>query len=171
LPSPSRSPNRVPRSAYPDLCKTSSCRYIRFEAPDPVPWVRAGYIVIEADVRGTGAPPGVLDPFSSCDTQDYATLVSWAARKPRSSGKVGLLGESYMAINQYQVAALHPKGLATMISWEGAFDEYREIAYYGGILNVDWEYWWQHQILPNQNGNSAAISHAPFVSRGPLSQA
>lgn len=139
---------------YPGLCKKSSCRYIRFEAPDPERWVANGYIVIHADVRGAGASPGVLDPFSPRETEDYATLITWAARQPWSSGKVGLLGTSYQAINQYQVAALHPQGLAAILPWEGAFDQYREIAYYGGILNVAWEYWWTHQVVPNQNGNA-----------------
>uniref|UniRef100_UPI002AB2F883 CocE/NonD family hydrolase n=1 Tax=Burkholderia cenocepacia TaxID=95486 RepID=UPI002AB2F883 len=66
---------------YPDLCKKSSCRYIRFEAPDPERWVPNGYVVIHADVRGAGASPGVLDPFSPRETQDYATLISWAAHQ------------------------------------------------------------------------------------------
>lgn len=139
---------------YPDLCKKSSCRYIRFEAPDPERWVADGYIVIHADVRGAGASPGVLDPFSPRETEDYATLITWASRQAWSSGKVGLLGTSFQAINQYQVAALQPEGLAAILPWEGAFDQYREIAYYGGILNVAWEFWWTHQVVPNQNGNA-----------------
>ncbi len=139
---------------YPDLCKTSSCRYIRFEAPDPERWVPNGYIVIQADLRGAGASPGVLDPMSRRETEDYATLITWAAHQPWSTGKVGLLGTSYQAINQYQVAALHPEGLAAILPWEGAFDLYREVAYYGGILNVSWKFWWDHQVAPNQNGNA-----------------
>jgi predicted acyl esterase len=139
---------------YPDLCKKSSCRYIRFEAPDPERWVPNGYIVIHADVRGAGASPGVLDPFSPRETEDYATLITWAAHQPWSSGKVGLLGTSFQAINQYQVAALKPEGLAAILPWEGAVDPYREIAYFGGILNVAWEFWWTHQVVPNQNGNA-----------------
>jgi uncharacterized protein len=110
--------------------------------------------VIHADVRGAGASPGVLDPFSPRETEDYATLVTWAAHQPWSSGKVGLLGTSFQAINQYQVAALQPEGLAAILPWEGAFDQYREIAYYGGLLNVAWEFWWTHQVVPNQNGNA-----------------
>jgi predicted acyl esterase len=137
---------------YPGLCKKSSCRYIRFEAPDPERWVENGYIVIHADVRGAGASPGVLDPFSPRETEDYATLITWASRQSWNSGKVGLLGTSFQAINQYQVAAPRPQGLAAILPWEGAYDEYREIAYYGGILNVAWEYWWTHQVAPNQNG-------------------
>jgi uncharacterized protein len=66
-----------------------------------VRWVVANYIVIHVDVRGAGASPGVLDPLSPRETEDYAIAITWAARQPRSSGKAGLLGTSFLAINQY----------------------------------------------------------------------
>jgi len=80
---------------YPDLCKKSSCRYLRFEAPDPERSVQDGYIVIAADSRGTGASPGMLDPLSPREIEDYATLITWASHQPWSAGKVGLVGTSY----------------------------------------------------------------------------
>jgi uncharacterized protein len=139
---------------YPELTKRSSCRYMRFEAPDPERWVPNGYIVIHADSRGTGASPGMLDPFSSREIEDYATLITWAAHQSWSNGKVGLLGTSYYAINQWLVAARQPEGLAAILPWEGAFDYYREIAFNGGIPNnLSWQFWWDHQVVTNQNGN------------------
>ena len=142
---------------YPDLCKKSSCRYLRFEQPDPERWVQEGYIVVVADSRGAGASPGMLDPFSPREIEDYATLITWAAHQPWSTGKVGLLGTSYMAINQWLVAARQPEGLAAILPWEGAFDYYREIAFYGGIPNtVSWKFWWDHQVVTDQHGNAAS---------------
>jgi predicted acyl esterase len=138
---------------YPDLCKKSSCRYLRFEEADPERWVPQGYIVIDADSRGAGSSPGMLDPFSPREIDDYATLITWAAHQTWSSGKVGLIGTSYQAINQWMVAARQPAGLAAILPWDGAFDYYREIAYYGGILNPAWKFWWDHQVVPEQNGN------------------
>lgn len=143
-------------SKYPDLCKKSSCRYMRFEAPDPERWVPEGYIVIHVDSRGAGASPGMLDPFSPREIEDYATLITWAAHQPWSNGKVGLFGTSYQAINQWQVAAQQPEGLAAILPWEGAFDHYREIAFYGGIPNTAWKFWWDNQVVANQNGNGAS---------------
>jgi uncharacterized protein len=138
---------------FPDLCKKSSCRYMRFEAPDPERWVPEDYIVIHADSRGAGASPGMLDPVSPREIEDYATLITWAAHQPWSSGKVGLFGTSYHAINQWMVAARQPEGLAAILPWDGAFDYYREIAFYGGILNPAWKLWWDHQVVTDQNGN------------------
>jgi len=139
---------------YPDLCKKSSCRYLRFEAPDPERWVQNGYIFIAADSRGTGASPGMLDPFSPREIEDYATLITWASHQPWSTGKVGLVGTSYHAINQWLVAARQPEGLAAILPWEGAFDYYREIATTGGIPNLAaWKFWWDHQVVTDQHGN------------------
>jgi len=142
---------------YPDLCKKSSCRYLRFEAPDPERWVQDGYIVIAADSRGSGASPGMLDPLSPREIEDYATLITWASRQLWSTGKVGLVGTSYHAINQWLVAARQPEGLAAILPWEGAFDYYREIAFTGGIPNVTaWKFWWDHQVVTDQHGNGAS---------------
>ena len=111
---------------YPNLCKKSSCRYLRFEEADPEHWVPQDYVVIDADSRGSGSSPGMLDPFSPREIDDYATLITWAAHQTWSSGKVGLIGTSYQAINQWMVAARQPEGLAAILPWDGAFDYYRE---------------------------------------------
>jgi uncharacterized protein len=141
---------------YPDLCKKSSCRYLRFEKADPERWVPQGYVVIDADSRGAGSSPGMLDPFSPREIDDYATLITWAAHQTWSSGKVGLIGTSYQAINQWLVAARQPEGLSAILPWEGAFDYYREIAFNGGILNPAWKFWWDHQVVADQNGSVAS---------------
>jgi len=141
---------------YPDLCKKSSCRYLRFEEADPERWIPEGYVLIEADSRGTGGSPGMLDPFSPREIEDYASLITWAAHQSWSTGKVGLIGTSYQAINQWMVAARQPEGLAAIMPWDGAFDVYREIAFYGGILNPSWQFWWDHQVVTNQNGNGSS---------------
>ena len=139
---------------HPDLGKASSCRFIRWEAPDPERWIPNGYIIIHADSRGSNASPGFLDPFAARHTEDYATLITWASRQPWSNGKVGLLGISYYAINQWQVAARQPEGLAAIVPWEGAFDHYRDISHHGGIPSTEFlKHWFARQLMLNQHGN------------------
>jgi uncharacterized protein len=60
--------------------------------------------------------------------------IEWAAKQPWSNGKVGLSGISYLAMNQWQVAALQPPHLTAMFVCEGASDYYREMTHHGGIL-------------------------------------
>jgi uncharacterized protein len=140
--------------ANPAICAQSSCRFMRWEHTDPERWVGDGYVVIALDVRGSGYSPGYLDLVSAREARDFYDAIEWAGSQLWSNGKVGLLGISYMAINQWQVAALQPPHLAAMIPWEGASDLYREALFHGGIeSNVFLQLWFKSQILPNQNGN------------------
>jgi predicted acyl esterase len=140
--------------ALPQLCKSSSCRFIRWEAPDPERWVPDGYVVIHADSRGAGKTPGFMSLFSPRETRDYAELITWASKQPWSNGRVGLLGISYYAMNQWNVAAMQPEGLAAIIPWEGAFDRYRDDGFHGGIER-GWSprVWFERQLMPVQHGN------------------
>ncbi|MFY9478301.1 MAG: CocE/NonD family hydrolase [Aquabacterium sp.] len=144
------------KAKVPDICKASSCSFMRWETPDPERWVPSGYVVIHADSRGSGKTAGLLDILGARETQDYKELIEWAAQQPWSNGKVGLLGISYYAINQWQVASLQPKGLAAIIPWEGALDAYRDISYHGGIPSTMFtRNWTLRQVFPNQHGNGA----------------
>jgi predicted acyl esterase len=50
-----------------------------FEAPDPLFWVRAGYTVVQADVRGMQKSEGHASVLSDRDAADYCELIEWAA--------------------------------------------------------------------------------------------
>jgi uncharacterized protein len=139
----------------PGLCRDGSTgKYLRWEKIDPERWVPEGYVVISVESRGSGQSPGYLDPFSPRETQDFHDAIEWAAAQPWSTGKVGLIGISYLAIKQWQVAALQPPHLAAICPWEGGCDLYRDWSHHGGIFsNVFPTAWWPRQVLPNQNGN------------------
>jgi hypothetical protein len=104
-----------------------------WEAPDPAYWVPRGYIVVNADCRGGGTSEGMYELLSDLEAQDYYDLVEWAGAQPWSNGRVALDGMSYLAINQYKVAALQPPSLAAICPWEGFTDFYRDFARPGGV--------------------------------------
>lgn len=132
----------------------STGRYLRWEMPDPDRWVPRGYALVQVDSRGSGRSAGYLDPFSPVETADYAEAIGWAADQPWSTGKVGLLGISYLSITQWQVAAQRPRGLSAICPWEGGSDLYRDWARHGGILSYGFPAaWMPRQVLPNQHGN------------------
>lgn len=142
------------KSIYPGLdTDGTSGRHLRWETVDPERWVPDGFVVINVQSRGTGTSPGYLDPYSPAETRDYAEAIDWAGIQPWSNGKVGLLGVSYYATKQWQVAALQPKHLAAIVPWEGCCDFYREWSRHGGIRTRFPVDWWPRQILPNQHGN------------------
>ena len=95
--------------------------------------------------------------MSAFQTRDVYDAIEWAGVQPWSNGKVGLLGVSYLAIKQWQVAALQPPHLAAMIPWEGMFDHYRDFFRHGGILSSFFmKLLWNSQIAVNQNGNGGS---------------
>ena len=104
-----------------------------FESPDPVYWVQQGYAVIQADVRGKYKSEGQAGVLRQQDAEDYYDLIEWAASQPWSTGRVGLLGVSYLCMSQWYVAALKPPHLRAIVPWEGVTDLYRDLAFHGGI--------------------------------------
>jgi len=144
------------KSIYPEIDQNgTSGQYLRWEVPDPERWVPDGFIIVVVDSRGSGQSPGYLDLYSPQETRDYFECIEWAGVQEWSNGKVGLLGISYLAIKQWQVAALNPPHLAAIIPWEGAVDQYRDVLRHGGILsNTFTQNWWPKQILANQHGNA-----------------
>jgi predicted acyl esterase len=140
--------------AHPHILEGSTRSFLTWETVDPELWVSWGYAVVRVDSRGAGRSPGVLDPFSPREVRDYHEAIEWAAAQSWSSGKVGLCGISYYAINQWLVSSLQPPHLAAMIPWEGATDAYRDQARHGGILsNLFFELWYPLQVLSVQHGN------------------
>jgi predicted acyl esterase len=107
--------------------------YTTWEAPDPSFWVPRGYAVVNLDLRGFGSSEGTGALLSQQEATDYAEVIEWAAAQPWSNGRVGLNGVSYLAISQWEVAALRPKSLAAICPWEGFTDIYRDLAYPGGV--------------------------------------
>jgi predicted acyl esterase len=137
---------------HPEVARGSTCRYQNWEVVDPEKWVPAGYACVRVDSRGAGRSPGFLDPFSPRETRDFYLCIEWAAAQAWSSGRVGLLGISYYAINQWHVASLQPPHLTAMCPWEGAADWYRDMTRHGGIKTVFWDNWMEKQVVTVQHG-------------------
>lgn len=89
--------------------------------------VERGYVDVVVDVRGTGSSGGVFSSFDARSQQDSKEIVAWAAVQPWSTGKVGLHGESYYAINQLLTAAQDPPALKAIFPVVPTGDQYRSL--------------------------------------------
>ena len=116
----------VPKKAVSGLQK--------FEGPDPCYWVKHGYAVVNPDVRGAYKSEGVILFFGSDYGRDGKDIVDWIGEQNWCNGKVGLSGNSWLAISQWFTAAQHPKHLAAIAPWEGLTDCYREVGTRGGVI-------------------------------------
>ena len=104
-----------------------------WEAPDPAWWTARVYAVVNCDLRGAGASEGSASLFSDQEGEDVYDLIEWAASQPWSTGAIGMLGVSYLAISQWKAAALQPPALKAICPWEGFTDAYRDLLLPGGI--------------------------------------
>lgn len=139
-------------ASHPDTAAGSTNAYQSWELVDPEKWVPHGYACVRVDTRGAGRSPGFLDCWSPRETRDFFACIEWCGTQDWSTGKVGLSGISYYAINQWQVAALNPPHLAALCVWEGAADIYRDITHHGGILSTFLANWYDMQVASVQHG-------------------
>ena len=107
-----------------------------FEGADPAYWCRLGYAVVNPDARGVANSEGDIEFWSSAEGRDAAELIDWIGEQPWCNGRVGMSGNSWLAITQWLTAAERPKHLACIAPWEGISDFYRDLAVRGGIPEV-----------------------------------
>ncbi len=138
--------------AAPEVLQGSSNKYQNWELVDPEKWVPDGYACVRIDSRGAGRSPGLLDVWSAREAQDLYECVEWAGTQDWSSGKVGINGISYYAMNQWNAGALKPPHLAALCIWEGSCDYYRELCRHGGILSDFLNSWHPRQVASVQHG-------------------
>ena len=156
---------------HPEILQGSTNKYQNWETTDPERWVPHGYAVVRVDSRGAGWSPGLMDPNCPKEIDDLYQCIEWAGTQPWSNGKVGMLGISYYAFNQWKVATKHPPHLAAIIPWEGRTDNYRDAAYHGGILCQFQERWAKHQVVNVQYGRGEKARKNPNTGEsiaGPL---
>lgn len=149
-------------AGYPDTIEGTSAKHTSFEVADPEHWVPHGYAVMRIDSRGAGRSPGVMNTHSHQESVDYAECIEWAAKQPWSTGKIGLSGISYFAVNQWLVATMKPKGLSALFIFEGCSDWYREAAYHGGIPCVFLGEWFPVQAKSVQHGLGSRGKKNPY---------
>jgi len=105
----------------------------KFESPDPGYWCKNGYAVANVDSRGAGRSDGDVNVMDYTDGEDGYDFVEWLAAQWWCNGKIGMAGNSAVAMTQWRIAAECPPHLACIAPWEGSGDIYRQSVYEGGI--------------------------------------
>lgn len=87
--------------------------------------IKAGYVVAVADIRGKGASFGRRHGFQDrTEARDGHDLVEWLARQPFSSGKVGMIGCSYLGGTTFHTATTAPPSLKAVFVGASDLDKY-----------------------------------------------
>lgn len=108
----------------------------KFEGLDPDYWCPRGFAIVSVDTRGTGHSDGQICVMGSQDAEDGHDVVEAVAKMAWCNGRVGMAGNSALAISQWFVAAQQPPSLAAIAPWEGMGDMYREQFCRGGWFSM-----------------------------------
>ncbi len=98
-----------------------------------------GYIEVVEDVRGTGDSNGSWGLFDPSQQKDAVKVLDWAAHLPRSDGRVGTYGPSYLGIDQMLLAGAvgRHSPLKAIFPMVSANDIYRDTSFMGGLLDFE----------------------------------
>jgi putative CocE/NonD family hydrolase len=124
------------------------------EASPNIVWLKHGYVLAAADVRGSGASfghwPGI---FSKEETQDAFAITEWLAQQPWSDGNVGMFGGSYLGITQLMAASAKPPHLKAIVPHVALFDLI-DVGTSGSVFRDDFLRTWSDltQMLDLQPG-------------------
>ena len=139
----------------PDTLEEKPNDWMNWETVNPAWWVPRGYAAVRVDGRGSGKSQGQCEPWSLAELIDFHDAIEWAAAQPWCNGKVGLLGISYYAINQWFAANRQPPSLKAIIPWEGFADIYRDALFHGGILSVFMTNWFTAHLMHHTLGRAS----------------
>jgi putative CocE/NonD family hydrolase len=104
-------------------------------------YARRGYVFAVQDCRGRFASEGTWNPFFNEPDDGYDT-VEWLAAQPWSSGKVGMIGGSYLGWVQWWAAREAPPHLVTIIPNVAPPDPYFNMPYEYGSFFLLGAIWW-----------------------------
>ena len=138
-----------------------------WEGPDPAYWCDHGYAIVNPDARGAFMSEGDIHFWGSQEAEDGHDLIEWLAVREWSNGKVGLTGNSWLAILQWFIAASQPPHLAAIAPWEGLSDLYRHDIARGGIPNTVFN----NRIITHLFGNNRTEDIPAMLTKYPLMNA
>ena len=113
---------------------------------------RRGYVVAIQDCRGRFASEGRWVPFFNEPADGYDT-VEWLAAQPWSTGKVGMVGGSYVGWVQLWAAVAKPPHLVTIIPNVAPPDPFYNLPYEYGAFFIFGSIWWAEILETEATGD------------------
>jgi uncharacterized protein len=106
------------------------------------------YVVVIQDVRGQYKSDGFFYTFRN-EAKDGFDTIEWAARLPKSNGRVGMYGFSYPGATQWLPATLRPPHLVTIVPAMTSSDYHDGWTYEGGALDQSFAEDWPMTTIAN----------------------
>ena len=119
------------------LLRTPYSKTDASQATEPRFFPSRGYVTVVQDMRGRHASEGEFYPYID-DGPDGYDAVEWAAALPWSNGRVGAVGQSYLALWQYFTAVERPPHLAALCPVSGPVTAHENFFWHRGVLELAW---------------------------------
>jgi len=128
-------------------------------------WAKAGFIFIAQDCRGKFGSEGTFAPYNN-EGQDGYDTIEWITRQPWCSGRVGMMGGSYVGAVQWQAAVEQPPGLA-VIAPQATWSSFYRNLHLGGSVRLSLIAGWIAGNSPKPEGAkpknfNEALLHLPL---------
>jgi len=132
-------------------------------------FARHGYVAAVQDVRGQYESEGRFEPLIH-EGKDGYDAIEWLARQPWSSGKVGMIGASYLGWAQWMAAVEHPPHLATIIPNVSPPDMLHNMPWENGVFGLTLAFNWLQLVETSATSklSNEAINQAERASDGKL---
>lgn len=104
-------------------------------------FAQQGYVVLNQDVRGRYRSEGEFDAMRQ-EAKDGYDAVEWAGTQSWSTGKVGMIGGSYVGLTQWQAAIEQPPHLVAIAPHITASDYLNGWTYQGGAFDLWFDLSW-----------------------------
>ena len=127
-------------------------------------YARRGYATAIQDCRGRFASEGRWEPFVNEPKDGYDTI-EWLGTRDWSSGKVGMIGGSYVGWVQLWAASEKPSHLTTIIPNVAPPDPFFNIPYEYGSFFILGAIWWAEILEKEATGDLSGRAMAEISER------
>ena len=135
---------------------------------DPMKAAKAGFALIIQDTRGRFTSGGEFNCFID-DINDGYDTVEWAAAQSWSSGRVGMIGASYVGATQWLCAITRPPHLVAIAPNVTASNYHNGWTYQGGAFELGFNASWTLLQLTLANFKThSGIRSIPQARQGEL---
>ncbi len=127
-------------------------------------YARRGYAMAIQDVRGRFASPGEWEPFVNEKEDGYDTI-EWLAAQAWCTGKVGMIGGSYLGWVQWWAASQNPPHLTCIIPNVSPPDPFYNFPYEYGVFFVWGGIWWADVVEQNATGDLSGVAFSNIMEK------
>ncbi len=127
-------------------------------------YAKRGYVVAVQDCRGRFASEGTWEPFIHEPKDGYDTI-EWLGTQEWSTGKVGMIGGSYVGWVQLWAASENPPHLTTIIPNVAPPDPFYNIPYEYGSFFILGAVWWAEILETEATGDISGRTMAQINER------